>query len=244
MIARVWVVQARLDDALAWARERGLAAGDELSYLREFEHITLARALLARSTRDRSDPSRREAMGLLERLLPAADVGGRTGSTIELLVLQAIAHQRRGDVPEALAPLERALSLAESEGYRRIFVDEGSPMAVLLEAAAKRGIAPTYVRQLLTAFGTPEHRTPDNQDLIEPLSDRELDVLRLLGTDLTGPDIALELMVSLNTMRTHTKHIYAKLGVNSRRAAVRRAQERGVLSRTHSQPRSGAVHEA
>ncbi len=117
-------------------------------------------------------------------------------------------------------------------------------MAVLLEAAAKRGIAPTYVRQLLAVFGTPEHRTPATQDLIEPLSDRELDVLRLLGTDLTGPDLAHELMVSLNTVRTHTKHIYAKLGVTSRRAAVRRAEERGVLSRTHAHPRSGAVPEA
>jgi LuxR family maltose regulon positive regulatory protein len=159
-------------------------------------------------------------------------------------VLQALVHQRRGDVPAALAPLERALTLAEPEGYLRIFVDEESPMAVLLEVAAKRGIAPAYVRQLLTAFGTGEHRSPVKQDLIEPLSERELDVLRLLGTDLAGPDIAHELMVSLNTMRTHTKNIYAKLGVNSRRAAIRRAEEHGLLSRTDAHPRSGAVHEA
>jgi LuxR family maltose regulon positive regulatory protein len=244
MIARVWVAQDRLGEALAWASERGLSADDELSYLREFEHITLARVLLAQSTRDRADPSLREAMGLLERLLQAADTGKRTGSAIELLVLQALAHQRRGDVPVALAPLERALALAEPEGYRRIFVDEGSPMAVLLEAAAKRGIAPAYVRQLLAAFGSPEHRTPIYQDLIEPLSDRELDVLRLLRSEMTGPDIAHELMVSLNTMRTHTKHIYAKLGVNSRRAAIRQAEERGLLSRTHAHPRTGAVPEA
>jgi LuxR family maltose regulon positive regulatory protein len=233
-----------LGDALAWMHERGLSAEDNLCYLREFEHTTLARVLLAQSTHDRADRSLREALGLLERLLQAADTGGRTGSAIELLVLQALAHQLRGDVPAALAPLARALTLAEPEGYHRIFVDEGPPMAILLAAAAKRGIASTYVRQLLTAFGTGEHRTAPNQDLIEPLSERELDVLRLLGTDLAGPDIAHELMVSLNTMRTHTKNIYAKLGVNSRRAAVRRAEERGLLSRPQSHPRLGAVPEA
>ena len=108
------------------------------------------------------------------------------------------------------------------------------PWRILLEEAAKRGIAPSYVRQLLAAFG--EARTeqpasqrtpaqPASQPLIEPLSERELDVLRLLGTDLSGPEIARELMVSLSTMRTHTKNIYSKLGVNNRRAAVRRAEE-------------------
>ena len=116
-------------------------------------------------------------------------------------------------------------------------------MAVLLEAAANHGIAPHTVRQLLTAFGKAEDRPPVTQDVIEPLSDRELDVLRLLGTDLDGPDIARELMVSLNTMRTHTKNIYAKLGVNSRRAAVRRAEELEVLARTRTHhPRPGVGH--
>ena len=133
--------------------------------------------------------------------------------------------------------LERALTLAEPEGYVRTFVDEGPPMAALLEAAAKRGIVPDYARRLLTAFGkpedrTPEDRTPGKQALIEPLSERELDVLRLLATDLGGPDIARELVVSLNTVRTHTKNIYAKLGVNNRREAVRRAEELDLTSRT------------
>ena len=146
-------------------------------------------------------------------------------------MLQALAHQARGDIPAALVPLERALTLAEPEGYVRIFVDEGPPMAALLEAAAKRGIAPDYVRRLLAAFGTAEDSTPAKQDLVEPLSERELDVLRLLGTDLDGPDIARELVVSLNTVRTHTKNIYAKLGVNNRRAAVRRAEELDLLPR-------------
>jgi LuxR family maltose regulon positive regulatory protein len=117
------------------------------------------------------------------------------------------------------------LTLAEPEGYVRMFVDEGPPMAHLLEAAAKHGIAPDYVRQLLSALGKPEDRTPVKQALIEPLSERELEVLRLLRTDLDGPEIARELVVSLNTMRTHTKNIYSKLGVDNRRAAVRRAEE-------------------
>ena len=105
-------------------------------------------------------------------------------------------------------------------------------MAALLRAAAKQGIAASYVRRLLAAIDQTADGTPVDQGLIEPLSERELDVLRLLGTDLDGPDIARELIVSLNTVRTHTKNIYAKLGVNNRRAAVRRAQELDLLSRT------------
>ena len=229
--ARVRVAQGELGEALGWARERGLSVDDDLSYLREFEHITLARVLLARYTAERAERSVQEATRLLERLLRAAEEGQRTGSVIEILVLQALARQARGDIPAALASLRRALTLAEPEGYVRIFADEGPPMASLLRAAAKQGIAPRYVRRLLAAVNKTEDSTPASQGLIEPLSERELDVLRLLGTDLGGPEIARELVVSLNTVRTHTKNIYAKLGVNNRRAAVRRARELD-LSRT------------
>jgi len=232
--AQVWVAQGRLADALGWARQQGLSVEDDLSYLREFEHVTLARVLLARHTVTRAEVSLDEAIELLERLLRAAEDGGRTGSVVEILVLQALAHQLRGDVPAALVPLERALELAEPEGYVRRFVDEGSPMAVLLESAAEQGIAPSYVRRLLAAFVKPEISPTADQGLVEPLSGRELDVLRLLGSDLGGPEIARELIVALNTVRTHTKSIYAKLGVNNRRAAVRRAEELGLLSRTHN----------
>jgi LuxR family maltose regulon positive regulatory protein len=229
--ARVRIARGELGEALGWARERGLSADDDLSYLRECEHITLARVLLARYTAERAERSVQEATRLLERLLRAADEGQRTGSVIEILVLQALARQARGDIPAALASLRRALTLAEPEGYARIFADEGPPMASLLRAAAKQGIAPSYVRRLLAAVNKTEDSTPASQGLIEPLSERELDVLRLLGTDLGGPEIARELVVSLNTVRTHTKNIYAKLGVNNRRAAVRRARELD-LSRT------------
>jgi LuxR family maltose regulon positive regulatory protein len=226
---RVWVAQGRLGEAFDWVRERGLSVEDDLSYLREFEHLTLARVLLARASSDGAAHWAPQALDLLQRLRLAAEAGERTGSVIEILVLQALAHQAQGAIPVALARLEPALALAAPEGYVRIFVDEGPPMAVLLEEAARQRIAPRYARRLLAALGRAEDSTPAKQDLIEPLSERELQVLRLLGSDLSGPEIARELMVSLNTMHTHTKNIYTKLGVNNRRAAVRRAEELHLL---------------
>ncbi len=230
--ARVWVAQGRLGEALGWARQRGLFVGDDLSYLSEFEHITLARVLLAQYAVEREARLLDEATGLLERLLRAAEEGARTGSAIEILVLRALACQALGDIPVALASLQRALTLSEPEGYVRIFIDQGPAMASLLRAATKQRIAPSYVRRLLRAMSKTEDTAPVKEGLIEPLSERELDVIRLLGTDLDGPDIARHLVVSLNTVRTHTKNIYAKLGVNNRRAAVRRAQELDLMSRT------------
>jgi len=243
---RLWIAQDRLGEALGWAREQGLSAGDDLSYLREFEHITLARILLARYKSDRADASIREATGLLERLLKAAEEGGRMGSAIEILVLQALADQMQGDIPAALAPLERALALAEPEGYVRIFLDEGASMAQLLREAATHKIMPEYTSKLLAGFETqrktsvtsadepslPDLRgqlSPASQPLIEPLTERELEVLRLFKTELSGPEIARELVIGLSTVRTHTKSIYSKLNVNSRRAAVKRAEELGLI---------------
>ena len=230
--ARVLAAQGRVGDALAWARDQGLSADDDLSYLHEFEHVTLARVLLARSRAQPSEASLRDAARLLERLLEAAEAGERTGSVIEVLVLGALTDHARRNVSGALAALERALTLAEPEGYVRVFAGEGPPMTSLLRAAAKQGIAPSYVRRLLAAVNGSDDRSPLRQGLIDPLSERELEVLRLLGSDLDGPDIARELTVSLNTVRTHTKSIYAKLGVNNRRAAVRRAGELDLLSRS------------
>lgn len=232
--ARVWVVQGAVDHALRWAAERRLTPDDDLSYLREFEHITLARVLLAQSAADRTETTIKQATQLLGRLLQAAEAGARTGSVIEILVLQALAHQRLEEIPAALASLHLALGLAEPEGHVRVFVHEGPAMATLLRAAAKQGMNTGYARQLLVeTTETVEHRTgpsaPAGQGLVAPLSERELDVLRLLGTDLDGPGIARRLIVSLNTVRTHTKSIYAKLGVNNRRSAVRRAQELHLL---------------
>lgn len=235
---RVWVAQGKLWQALDWARERDLSADDDLIYLREFEHITLARVLLARSRSDRADSSLLEVTGLLERLLKAAAEGGRMGRVIEILVLEALAQQMRGDIPSALAPLERALTLAEPEGYVRIFVDEGPLIAQLLGEAAARGIMPDYTGKLLAAFKA-EHQknaeqaplpaAPASQRLLEPLTERELAILRLFKTELSGPEIADELVIALSTLRTHTKNIYSKLQVNNRRSAVQRAAEMNLI---------------
>jgi LuxR family maltose regulon positive regulatory protein len=156
-------------------------------------------------------------------------------------------HQAQGNITPALPPLERALALAEPEGYARIFVDAGKPMAELLtKIDAKDGTlrVKEYIPQLLSAidphkeihpFGSKNRssllakQAVSSQPLIEPLSERELEVLKLLRTDMNGPEIARELMVSLSTMRTHTQNIYAKLGVNDRRAAARRAEELNLL---------------
>ena len=235
---RVWIAQGRLGEALSWAREQGLSADDDLIYLREFEHIILARILLARYKSDHSDSAIREAIGLLERLTNVAEEGGRTGSAIEILVLQALAHHAQGDLRAALLPLQQALTLAEPENYIRMFLDEGSPMAQLLREAAGRGILPDYTGWLLAAFEAEEQRNagesplptpPVSQSLIEPLSQRELEVLRLFKTELSGPEIARELVIGLSTVRTHTKSIYSKLNVNNRRAAVKRAEELNLI---------------
>ena len=243
MRARVLAAQGGVDEALDWARTERLSAEDGLSYLREFEHVTLARVLLARHARDGDEKSLDEARRLLQRLLSAADAGGRTGTVIEILVLQALAQHTGGDTSGALAALERALTLAEPEGYVRVFVGEGPPMASLLTAIAGQRAGRNYVRRLAATCLddratartlTPvQPAAPGGQGLVDRLSERELDVLRLLATDLAGPDIARRLIVSVNTVRTHTKSIYAKLGVNSRRAAVRRAEELNLLSRSH-----------
>ena len=157
--ARVWVAQGKLDEALGWAREQGLSVDDELSYLREFEHITLARILLSQYKRQCNADSLHEAIGLLERLLKAAEEGGRMGSVIEILVLQALAHQMQGDIPAALVSLERALTLAEPEGYVRIFLDEGcrhgSNYFAKLPGARS---CQTITGKLLSAFGAEEKR--------------------------------------------------------------------------------------
>ena len=235
--ARIWVAQGRQAEALGWAREQGLSVDDDLSYLHEYEHVTLARALMARYRND-PDDSIHEAMRLLGRLLQAAEEGRRAGSVIEILLLLALAHEAMGDIPLALASLARALTLAEPEGYVRIFVDEGPAMAELLTRmiASRESWAPgveAHIRLLLATLAreAPSRTTHgiSPEPSVESLSDREREVMRLLATELKGPEIARELFISLNTLRTHTKSIFSKLGVNNRRAAIRRARELDLL---------------
>jgi LuxR family maltose regulon positive regulatory protein len=232
---RVWVAQGRLAEALDWARERGLSAHDDLSYLREFEHITLARVLLARYKSDREERYIHEAMGLLERLLKAAEAGGRMGSVIEILVLQALAHEAQGDSPSALVPLERALTLAEPEGYVRVFVDEGRPMAQLLSEAAARGIMPDYTAKLLAVLESEEHKSEEGshrfptESVVGPLSQRELEVLRLIAQGLSNREISQRLFLALITVKGHNRNIFRKLQVRRRTEAIARARELGLL---------------
>jgi LuxR family maltose regulon positive regulatory protein len=237
--ARVWIAQGRLAEALGWAREQGLSAHDELSYMREFEHITLARMLIAHYRSERIERSIHEAMELLERLLQAAEEVGSMGSVIEILMLQALAHEAQGDSPSALVPLERALSLAEPEGYVRVFVDEGTPMARLLYEALSQGVEREFTRRLLAAFPVAEsEQTTSSQlrgpesELVEPLSARELEVLQLIAEGLTNRDVATRLYLSPHTVKVHTRNIFTKLAVKNRTQAVARGKALGILSPT------------
>ena len=233
MKARIWIAQGRLTEALNWAREQGLSVDDDLSYLHEFEHVTLARVLITQYQKERTEATIQSVARFLDRLLQAAQEGERISSVIEILILQSLAYRAKGDIASALVSLEHALALAEPEGYIRIFVDEGEPMAeLLIQVKNEKGRMKEYIQKLLTAFGKQnghERASLGIDPLVEPLSEHELAVLKLLKTEMSGPEIARNRIVSLNTIRTHTQHIYAKLGVNNRRAAVRRAEELGLL---------------
>ena len=232
---RVWLAQGRLGEALDWTRERGLSVENELSYLHEFDHITLVRVLLSCHQSDRSDDSISKVMGLLERLLKAAEEGGRMGSAIEILILQALAYHAQGDLSTALLPLHHALALAEPEGYVRIFVDEGSPMDQLLRETASHGIMPDYPGKLLAAFEAENRKSEDKpglpsaESLIDPLSQRELKILQLISQGLSNREIGERLFLALDTIKGHNRKIFDKLQVQSRTEAIARARELGLL---------------
>jgi LuxR family maltose regulon positive regulatory protein len=236
MRARVWAAQGRVREAVEWAQAQALAHDDDLSYAREFEHLTLARVLIAqgRETGDGAAQARREAIQLLGRLQSAAKTGGRTGSLIETLLLMALAHEAEGDRPAAREALDRALRLAEPEGYARIFADEGAPMARLLDEAAARGSQAGYAGRL-RALIEPERQagvgipTPAVQPLTEPLSERELAALRLIAEGLSNREMAERLFLALPTIKALNRTLFAKLQVNRRTEAVARARELGLL---------------
>ncbi len=230
-LARAQLAQGDTEAALRWARKRRLGADDELSYSREVEHLVLARVFVAQGKLE-------EALWLLGRLLSAAHAGERTGSVIEILTLQALVLQRVGDTARAASVLGRALSLAEPELYVRIFVDEGDPMAALLRSLQARGASSGYVDRLLVALqrsggGTRMPLGPTvstyGQPLPEALSERELEVLRLVASGRSNREIARELYVSLGTVKTHINNTYRKLGANSRTRAVARARDLNLV---------------
>ena len=240
MKARVWIAQGKLSEAAGWARDRGVSVMDDAGYLSEFDHLTLVRLLIAQQ-RAHPDAGTTEGVHrLLERLLQAAEASGRDGSVVEIRMLQALARDVQGHRPQARAALGRALAGAPEPGeYVRLFLDEGAPMLGLLRDAVHHGTTHhsaggDHAHRLLglaTPAGAqpaaPGRRPPSSS--ADALSGRELQVLRLLGSELSGPQIAGELFISHNTLRTHTKHIFTKLEVSTRQAAVRRARERGLI---------------
>jgi len=221
--ARIWLAQGKLELAVRWARDYERLG--EREYLSEFEDLTLVRVHLAQDK-----PS--QALALLDAWLPPAKAAGRMGTAIEIMILRALALGALGD-PSAgpLNALQQALELAEPEGYARVFIDEGEPMALLLRQTANRGIAPGYVGQLLAVLetGTQEQPAIDMSSLVEPLSAREIEVLELLADRLSNREIAQRLFISLPTVKSHTRNIYGKLGVHNRKEAVVRAQALGIL---------------
>ena len=227
--AHLWLIQGNLAAAARWADNSGLTPADPVTLPQEFEHLVLARVLAAKK--------RRTALALLDRLLQHAESHGRFGSAIEILAVRAVALQRFGDSARALQDLERALALGEPEGYARVFVDEGTPMATLLRRARTHGMFPEYAAKLLDAFGdrsatdglSPARpgaatRPKVAGPLIEPLTRREREVLRLLAEEASNQEIARRLFITVGTVKKHVYHIFGKLGVRNRAEAVAKAR--------------------
>ncbi len=230
---RLWLSQDKLDSAYQWIGEHKLNFTDEveppskMDYYSLFDHIMLSRILLAQ---DRLH----EATRLLRWLMEPVEKGGRTSRLIEILLLLALAYQADNDSTQAMIALERALTLAKPLGFIRIFVDEGLPMTHLLRNAVNQGIELDYGRQLLLAFPVKELELTDTnkskaQELIEPLSKRELEVLRLIANGLTNREIASRLFLSLNTVKVHVRNIYGKLNTHNRTQTVAKARRLGIL---------------
>jgi LuxR family maltose regulon positive regulatory protein len=239
MRARVSIAEGQLDRAEMWAATAGVTGAVEVDHRREFELLTLARLQIAQH-RDRRDGDRADqALQLLEQLRSAAEIAGRRRSLVETHVLRALAVDGRTDRSEAVESLERAWAhAAEPDAHVRLFLDEGSPMIDLLREAARTSIDSSRAQRLLDLAAvqhveSPVPETPARSTgpstIVDALSDREHHVLRLLASDLSGPEIASELFVSIHTVRTHTKRIFTKLNVSNRRAAVSRARELGLL---------------
>jgi LuxR family maltose regulon positive regulatory protein len=222
--ARVSLLAGDEEGALGWARARESRPPDRVgaAYLDVLEGIMLARLHLVRGATE-------DALALLAGLLEAAEGGGLAGSAIEILLLRALCLQAQGQTAQAMVALSRALTLAEPQGYRRIFVDEGARMVRLLREARSRDVAGTYVHDLLRAADSAGAVPDDIPELVEPLSARELELLRLLASGLSTSEIAGQLFITPGTARNHLKSIFGKLDVHSRVQAVERARALRML---------------
>ena len=238
---RLWLAQGNLAAASQWAGDHQLPAGEAPGFGHELEQITVARVLIAHGHQE-------AALNLLVRLAQAAEADGRNGRLIEILALQAIALQAQNKSDHALAVLSTSLSLAEPEGYARVFLDEGTSMAALFRLGKQRGVwseprLARYVGRLLAIWEKDEthpsslaeclpegaQRRGGPQPLVEPLSERELEVLRLMAAGLSNQEIARQLVLAIGTVKTHVHHIYGKLGAQHRAQALARAKELNLL---------------
>ena len=212
-----------------WLHECGLSPKDPVPYWRQSEYLTLVRVLTSQRQPD-------QAILVLERLLEDAEKAGRGSDAIKIQVLEALAYEAKGEPEHAFAAVANALCQAEREGYVRTFVDEGAPMARLLQRAAVRGITLVYVRNLLDVFADIQHRSPAPPDrisgsirgtdsLIEPLSERELEVLRLVAAGYSNSEAAVVLCISPTTVKKHLGNILGKLGTKNRTQASARARQ-------------------
>jgi LuxR family maltose regulon positive regulatory protein len=222
----LWLAADGLKAAMAWAED--MLANDTLEARPESEVAQLA---VARVLIDKGDtPSIERVTALLARLRQEAEVEGRAGIQIEALALQALAHRTSGDQTRAMIFLERALRLAEPEGYVRLFADFGLPMTRLLQEAHSRDVMPDYVARLLAACNADfAPHAAGERTLPEPLTRRERDVLRLIAAGLTNREIAETLFISAETVKKHTGSIYSKLVVSNRTEAASRARELDLL---------------
>ncbi|HSK89537.1 MAG TPA: LuxR C-terminal-related transcriptional regulator [Anaerolineales bacterium] len=231
MAARIYLKQGQLLKAQEWGYKSKLSLRDAPDYLHEFEYLTLTRIALAEYQYAHDEQLCLDILGLLERQLKLAEKQNRFRSRIEILIVQALAFYAKGEVVKALAALEKALTLAEPEGYVRIFAAEGKPMAELL-SHLDSGHLMEYAEKIVTVFTQPQKPQASpliSHPLFEPLTEREHEVLRLLAQGLSNQQLAQKLFVALSTVKGHNLRIFAKLQAKSRTEAVARARELGLL---------------
>ncbi|QIR36416.1 LuxR family transcriptional regulator [Tolypothrix sp. PCC 7910] len=237
--ARLHLAEGNLDAAIAWAEKSNLSVEGELHYsateqyprCSELDYLTYARVLLAYGKQNSSPSYLQDALHLLKRLSKFAQTAGRTIRVMETLLLQALVFQAQGDKAQSMNLLTQALNIPRQGNYIRLFLDEGNPMKELLQAAVSKNIHSQEVNSLLAAFAPVEpKKSAAVPTLIEPLTERELEVLHYLATGMSNQAIADQLFVSLAAVKWHARNIYGKLEVNNRTQAVAKARELGILS--------------